>query len=147
MRAGATVTREAVTREVTVAPRAFHRRACKIAGVEPVFKESDGALDEDQIKSLVLSLNNNRRHLTSGQKAMAVAIAYPVAEHGGDRKSSTNLVLDKDVNKNRLSQARKILRFTPSQVPSVMSGSLPFSIAGTCRECSGLGEVSGSRGK
>ena len=60
-------------------------------------------------------------------KAMAVAIAYPDAEHGGDRKSSSKLELEKDIHKGRLSQARKILRLTPLQAVDVMSGELPFS--------------------
>lgn len=101
--------------------------ACKIAGVEPVFKESDGALDDDQIKSLVLSLNNSRRHLNKGQMAMALAIAYPDAGH--KHKSGIKIIPDTDVSKQALSHARKVLRLTPQLSSKVMAAELPLAEA------------------
>lgn len=53
-------------------------RACEIAGVEPRFEHFHG---NDPV-SLILSLNVARRHLTKGQQAMAVAMAYPEGKRG-----------------------------------------------------------------
>ena len=85
--------------------------------------QQDGALDDDQIKSLVLSLNNSRRHLTAGQKAMAVAIAYPDAATI-KRSGSSKLEELNGIHQGRLANARKILRLTPANAPKVMSASL-----------------------
>ena len=66
-------------------------------------------------------------HLTTGQKAMAVAIAYPDAQQGKRNDlTSFNLKEVDGINQGRLSHARKILRLTPLQVPKVMSGELPY---------------------
>ena len=55
---------------------------------------------------------------------MAVAIAYPDAGH--KHKSGTKIVPDNEISKQVLSNARKVLRLTPLQVPKVMSGELPY---------------------
>ena len=102
--------------------------ACKLAGIEPWIQEHDGDIDESGIKSLILSLNNNRRHLSKGQKAMSVAIAYPDPEKGGRGKSS-KMEGFSEVHQGRLSEARKILRFAPHAVADVMSGAVPLSEA------------------
>ena len=103
--------------------------ACKLAGVEPTFKECDGALelDEDRVKAIILALNNTRRHLSAGQKAMALALAYPDAGH--KHKSGIILIPDNVVSKQSLSFARKVLRLTPHLSADVMSARLPLSEA------------------
>lgn len=98
--------------------------ACKLAGIEPLIQEYDEDLDESGIKSLVLSLNNNRRHLSKGQKAMSVAIAYPDPEKGG-RGNSLKIKEFDGLNSGYISQARKILKFAPIRVSEVMSGAIP----------------------
>ena len=54
------------------------RAACKIAGVEPTTRE----LNDEDPTAFVLSANIHRRHMTKGQRAMAVAMIYPKAEKG-----------------------------------------------------------------
>jgi hypothetical protein len=58
------------------------RLACEIAGVEPKFQKIDG---QDQ-KAYILSVYINRRHMTAAQRAMAVAMIYPVAPRGRGKK-------------------------------------------------------------
>ena len=50
--------------------RARGDAACKLAGVEPTVRHLDG---EDPT-AFVLSANIHRRHMTKGQRAMAVAM-------------------------------------------------------------------------
>ena len=78
-----------------------------------------------------------RRDLTMGQRAIWAAKATPVAQRGGDRKSkersSSKLQLDRFpmVTKDRLSQARTILRYTPELADQVLmsTGQQSFSKA------------------
>ena len=63
-------------------------RACEIAGVAPKFQKING---QDQ-KAYILSVNINRRHMSAAQRAMAVAMIYPEAPHGGDRKGKKDQV-------------------------------------------------------
>ena len=52
------------------------KAACKIAGVKPTTRELNG---EDP-KAFVISATIYRRHLTKGQRAIAVAMVYPNPE-------------------------------------------------------------------
>jgi hypothetical protein len=102
--------------------------ACKLAGVEPVFKEFDG--NEESIKGYILGANNNRRHLNGGQRAMAYAIIYPDPKKG--RPKGAELMYQNDtlnVRRNSLSNARLILKWAPDQVALVMSGEVNLSAA------------------
>jgi ParB-like nuclease domain len=53
--------------------------ACGLAEVEPRFERFDGK----DIAAFIVTTNINRRHLTKGQQAMALAMAYPEPEKGG----------------------------------------------------------------
>lgn len=99
--------------------------ACKLAGIEPWIREHDGDIDESGIKSLILSLNNNRRHLYKGQKAMSVAIAFPEGQQG----KKTTSVKNTEVSREYIGKARKVLKFAPHTVADVMSGAVPLSEA------------------
>ena len=70
-----------------------------------------GALYEGKIVS-----NNvkRRRHLNSGQRAMAVAMMYPEARHGGSRQAGSSSATELDISKDRLSMARTVLRALPT---------------------------------
>jgi hypothetical protein len=57
-------------------------------------------------------MNLNRRHLTHGQRAMAVAMIYPEPSKGG-RGGNKGLRGATDVEKSRLSRARTVLRHSP----------------------------------
>ena len=77
------------------------REACRRAGVEPRVEELNGT---DPI-AYILATNVNRRHLTKGQRAMAVAKLYPDAEHGaGKRKGSKIKVFSNDASREYVSQ-------------------------------------------
>src|SRR5437879_860261 len=68
----------------------------------------------------MLTANINRRHLTKGQRAMAVAKLYPEASKGGRGKT----VLKQDgLSKQRISYARVVLEFAPDLADAVLGGS------------------------
>ncbi|MER2556413.1 MAG: hypothetical protein ABTQ93_02875 [Candidatus Competibacter denitrificans] len=80
--------------------------------------------DNSEPIAYVLSANVHRRHLTKGQQAMAVALAYSEAKHGGDRKSSSSNKLDitdLGFSKASLSQARFVLRHCLEKAEEVLS--------------------------
>jgi ParB-like nuclease family protein len=52
---------------------------CELAKVKPRFERFDGK----DIAAFIVANNINRRHLTKGQQAMALAFAHPEPEKGG----------------------------------------------------------------
>ena len=80
------------------------RAACKEAGIKPQVRRLNG---EDPV-AFVLSANIHRRHMTKGQRAMAVAMIYPEV---------VSLRRDLRASEAYLSHARPVLRFTPKAVP------------------------------
>ncbi len=83
------------------------REACKIAGVVPETRVLNG---EDPT-AYVLSANIHRRHMTKGQRAMAVAMIFPKPEKGGRGKKRLG---DLTVSAERLSTARTVLASAPN---------------------------------
>jgi hypothetical protein len=69
----------------------------------------------------VISANIRRRHMTKGQRAMAVAMIYPEAEKGGRSKKSS---VSKEFGGERLSCARTVIAFAPDLASGVLSGSV-----------------------
>lgn len=97
-------------------------RACEIAGIEPWKEQMNGA---DPV-ALIFSLNDKRRHLSKGQRAIVVAKAYPEPEsRGRGNKSKLNL----DFSSMTLSQARTVLRFTPDLADQVLFQNLSLTDA------------------
>jgi ParB-like chromosome segregation protein Spo0J len=104
--------------------------ACKIAAVEPTFEKY---LGDDPI-SHVLSLNLNRRHLTTGQRAM-IAAELSNLKHGGDRKSDQDATLQLEnmsrfdaskllnVSKRSVDEAAAINKVSPDLANQIKSGS------------------------
>ncbi len=68
----------------------------------------------------ISAANIHRRHLTKGQRAMAVAMIYPGPEKGGRGKKS---FATKEFSQAALSKARTVLERTPDLPVSVLSGS------------------------
>jgi len=62
--------------------------ACTLAGADPRYE----IREIDDPRSIIISLNINRRHMNKGQQAMAVAVMYPEKEKGGrGKKPKLNL--------------------------------------------------------
>ena len=96
--------------------------ACKMAGVSPEIKQLNGQDPE----ALILSENIMRRHMTKGQRAMAVAMMYPEgAGRGG--KDDENFSLH--FHKSYLRQARTVLKYTPEYTDAVIAGAKSLSEA------------------
>jgi hypothetical protein len=76
-----------------------------------------------------LSVNVNRRHLSQGQRTMAVAVAYPEPQEG-KRRCSENEQLN-SVHKGLLSNARLVLKYAPDWVDGVLDGSKGLAAAYT----------------
>lgn len=99
------------------------REACLRADVEPRFEELNGT---DPV-AYILATNVNRRHLTKGQRAMAVAKLYPEPERLKRKGSSKNE--DQIVASAYVSQARTVLRWLPEIADLVMAGTKPLNEA------------------
>jgi hypothetical protein len=98
-----------------------------MAGVEPTFVRLNG---EDPA-AYIVSANINRRQLTAGQRAMAIALIYPEPEKGGrgnkkERVEETSGLF----SAKRLQQARFIARcLGKATAGAVLHGELPFDEA------------------
>jgi hypothetical protein len=103
-------------------------RACEIAGVEPRF-ETIEFKDDDEVRAFVRS-RGERRDITKGQRAIAIALLYPEVKPGKKTKgSATTLSEANKVSTARLSQARAILRHSRALALSVRDGGTKFDEA------------------
>lgn len=102
------------------------RMACLAVGIEPEMHELGHGVDP---RAYILSANINRRHLSKGQRAMAVAMMYPDAKHGGDRKAGASSKNELDVATGAVSEARTVLRWVPEIAELVMAGTKPLNEA------------------
>lgn len=91
--------------------------ACIRAGVQPTFTELNG---HDPV-AFILSANVNRRQLTPGQRAMAVAKAreFLPGKNYGDQGPIADEVR---VSQARISQAETVVCWAPELVGAVMAG-------------------------
>lgn len=96
--------------------------ACEIAGVEPKFQQLNG----HDPKAFILSVNVNRRHLSSMQRAVATAMLFPKGTQG--KKTETSTETEK-VHSSSLSEARALLAFSPGLAASVLAGTVAFETA------------------
>src|SRR4051812_12863246 len=95
--------------------------ACAIAGVEPRFDRLPKGADP---RDYIVSANINRRDLTKGQKALALALIYPEAPDKGGRGKKRSAEIA-EVSATRVRQARTIISH-PDLVDMVKSGSMKF---------------------
>jgi hypothetical protein len=91
------------------------RAACELAKVEPEVRHLNG---EDP-NAYVLSANVHRRHMTKGQRAMAVAMISPEPEKGGRGKKA---VRDEHVSRPTVEKARTVLRYARDLAETVLAG-------------------------
>ncbi|MCX2972991.1 hypothetical protein EYC87_05255 [Halieaceae bacterium IMCC8485] len=94
--------------------------ACKLAKVEPEVKQLNGHDPE----ALILSENIMRRHMTKGQRAMAVAMMYPEGQQG--KKDNIAKLLGSG---EYLRQARTVLKYAPEYTDAVLAGAKSLSEA------------------
>lgn len=101
-------------------------RACKLAGVEPKFREFKG---KDAL-AFVLSANVHRRHLSESQRAM-IAARVATMERGrpqgegeaGSKKATADAARELDVSPATVKRAKQVLREAPAaDVAAVESG-------------------------
>lgn len=98
------------------------REACRRVGIRPAVEELNGT---DPV-AYILSANINRRHLSKGQRAMAVAKLYPEPRQG-KRTSSKND--DVRVAPSYVREARAVLRWLPELADLVLAGTKPLNEA------------------
>lgn len=99
------------------------REACRIAKIEPYAIELNG---QDPV-AYILSSNINRRHLTKGQRAMAVAKIYP--EPAKMKRKGTGSVFTTELSGGYMSHARTVLKWAPEHVDAVIAGALSLDAA------------------
>ena len=100
--------------------------ACRRAGVEPRFEKRDVP---DPV-AFILTKNVQRRNINKSQRAMAVAMAYPEARHGGARtKGASSATELEGVSKATLSQARLVLKYNRDAAPLVLAGTMKLAVA------------------
>jgi len=100
-------------------------RACHIAGVEPEISHLNG---KTNLTAYVISANVHRRHMTAGQRAMAVAMIRPDPERGG-AKDRGSIATQLGLTSEYVRQARTVLREAPALAQLVLAGSRPLSDA------------------
>lgn len=96
-------------------------RACQMVKVEPTFEPLNG---RDPV-ALILSANVERRQLSKGQAAMAVAQARVL----DSSTSQAGAARAANVNRGRLFQAEDVVRYTPELAREVMAGTLGLDAA------------------
>jgi hypothetical protein len=97
--------------------------ACKMAGVEPRFQMHKG-----NPVDFILAANITRRHLTEGQCAIIIALAYPDPEKCGRGRPSQLSKLE-GYSASRLSEARTIIKHSRDLAQEVIAGSCTFKQA------------------
>lgn len=103
------------------------RAACQIAGTTPHTRKLNG---KDNLVAFILSANIHRRHMTKGQRAMAVAMIYPEPESKGSRSGkTTNILATEMFAGSRLSSARMVLAIAPDLAPNVLAGTVSLDAA------------------
>jgi ParB/Sulfiredoxin domain len=99
-------------------------RACEIAGIDPRF-ETIQFENDDEVRAFVKS-SGERRNISKGEQAMAIAILYPDPEKGGrGKRSQFREGFDGEARKtfqNRLTQARAVYRYSPELAAMVRDG-------------------------
>jgi len=77
--------------------------------------------------AFVLSANVHRRNLSTGQRAMAVAMLYPEQTSGGrGKKNRPDMV---GLARQRIGDARAVLNYSPELAQAVMQGEKPLQAA------------------
>lgn len=101
-------------------------RACEIAGVDPKFSKLNG----HDAAAYIVSANLERRNLTVGQRAMALALIYPDAERGrGKRDEARKGAETSSFSYRRVQQARSVLRYSRALAEDVLAKRKSLDVA------------------
>jgi ParB-like chromosome segregation protein Spo0J len=92
------------------------REACRIAKVQPTTTELNGV---DPI-AYIISTNINRRHMTKGQRAMAVAMIHP--NSAKLKRAGSGSVGTTELSAGYLAHARTVLKWAPELSAAVLAG-------------------------
>lgn len=98
------------------------QEACTRAGVEPEYKCFDG-----NPVAFILSANVNRRHLSKGQRAMAVARACALTNNLSFREVASQVQLSREYVRN----AAVVLKYAPEYADAVLQRGMPLAEAYT----------------
>lgn len=112
--------------EVVLIDGRNRRVACQRAGVKPTIKWLPPS--EDPV-SYIYATNITRRHMTKGQRAMATAKLFPVAEQGKRTDLGSTSLKINEVAESYVRMARAVLHHAPALVDSVLSGAKPLAEA------------------
>lgn len=102
--------------------------ACQRLGIDPVFR----TVETDSPESVINSRNALTKPLSTGQRAMAVAMelaAMDLRESGRQKRGSSGIVPNLEVSKVRLSEAGYIIDRDPPLADAVLLGTVPLSRA------------------
>lgn len=103
-------------------------RACEIAGVEPRFTTFQG--EGEDVDDFILANNIDRRHLSTGQRAMLVARRLErykfVTLADGKNRDAAKVAR---IAKPRISEAIAVLDYAPDHADAVISGATPLHVA------------------
>jgi hypothetical protein len=106
-------------------------RACEIAGVEPKFQQLNG----HDAAAFIVSVNLERRNLSKGQQAIALAMIYPEPQRGRGKKDEARKVLEtRSFSRQRLEQARLVLRHSRALAEDVIANRTSLDKALTTME-------------
>jgi len=109
--------------------------ACRVAGVEPEYRDED--MGEDDVLAFVLSANVHRRQLTPSQRAMAAAELANMGRGrpanqirtGADLNSQENAAKLLDVSQRSVNSAAEVKAKAPELVAAVKDGKLDVKTA------------------
>jgi hypothetical protein len=94
-------------------------RACDSVGIQPDYVSMEFA-DDDEVAAFIMDQNNHRRHISKGQRAMAVAFMYP--GEGKGHSDNVKSKLDSSLTFARVKQARQVFRHSAELALEVKDG-------------------------
>src|SRR3954468_19615593 len=103
--------------------------ACAIAGVKPVWQVHEG----DPV-AFIVSVNRDRRHMTTGQQAMAVAVGLADAgkrSNGRWKRDSVDILNDQNTKtwQSAMHRAGAVLDDLPDAADAILAGTTDLGTA------------------
>jgi len=117
--AGASPTPPNTARSRTSLQRIPNSTALSNFTVEPEFE--DRIVDDDEARALIVSANLQRRNLTKGQQAMALAVIYPEPPRGRGKVDQARKEAETaSFSYRRYKEARQILRHSEKMAHALL---------------------------